>query len=115
MHELRPHPGQQRTAANLRGLLVGSKIMTSHEDCEKVQDAYSMRCAPQVHGAAKDAWRFADPDLTPVTTGQLITMADAGVAELVVTSRPPGAAQTFGGAANGEPALGGFAGGGHGP
>jgi histidine ammonia-lyase len=60
VHELRPHDGQIRTAANLRRLLAGSVIMKSHVNCEKVQDAYSMRCAPQVHGAAKDAWRFTD-------------------------------------------------------
>lgn len=60
VHELRPHTGQIRTAANLRSLLVGSKVMRSHVGCAKVQDAYSMRCAPQVHGAVKDAWRFVD-------------------------------------------------------
>jgi histidine ammonia-lyase len=60
VHRLRNHPGQGRTAANLRGLLRGSQVMKSHAGCDKVQDAYSMRCAPQVHGAAKDAWRFAE-------------------------------------------------------
>lgn len=60
VHQLRPHTGQVRTADNLRSLLVGSAIMKSHVGCEKVQDAYSMRCAPQVHGAAKDAWRFVE-------------------------------------------------------
>ncbi|MEE2886718.1 MAG: histidine ammonia-lyase [Planctomycetota bacterium] len=59
VHELRPHDGQVLTAANLRSLLAGSSIMKSHVGCDKVQDAYSMRCAPQVHGAAKDALRFA--------------------------------------------------------
>ncbi|MCA8957023.1 MAG: histidine ammonia-lyase [Planctomycetes bacterium] len=59
VHQLRPHPGQARTAANLRSLLHGSKVMLSHRTCGKVQDAYSIRCSPQVHGAAKDAWRFA--------------------------------------------------------
>jgi histidine ammonia-lyase len=58
VHELRPHPGQQRTAENLRRLLDGSEILPSHANCERVQDAYSMRCAPQVHGASKDALRF---------------------------------------------------------
>lgn len=58
VHEVRPHQGQLRSAANLRGLLRGSEVMGSHADCSKVQDAYSMRCAPQVHGAAKDALRF---------------------------------------------------------
>ena len=59
VHELRPHYGQQATADNLRALLKGSLIMRSHKDCAKVQDAYSMRCAPQVHGASKDGIRFA--------------------------------------------------------
>lgn len=59
VHELRPHTGQMATAENLRALLAGSKIMVSHKDCEKVQDAYSLRCAPQVHGASKDGIRYA--------------------------------------------------------
>ncbi|HEX5051994.1 MAG TPA: histidine ammonia-lyase [Planctomycetota bacterium] len=59
VHALRPHVGQQATADNLRALLAGSKVMTSHVDCAKVQDAYSLRCAPQVHGAAKDGIRYA--------------------------------------------------------
>jgi histidine ammonia-lyase len=57
---LRPHPGQAESAANLRALLMGSGIVASHRDSEHaVQDPYSMRCAPQVHGAARDAARFA--------------------------------------------------------
>jgi histidine ammonia-lyase len=53
---LRPHPGQADSAANLRALLAGSGVMASHRgpDCTRVQDAYSLRCAPQVHGAARD-------------------------------------------------------------
>ena len=57
VHELRPHPGQRDTAANLRALLAGSAIGPSHAECDRVQDAYSLRCAPQVHGATKDALR----------------------------------------------------------
>src|SRR5439155_1294545 len=56
---LRPHPGAVASAANLRRLLAGSPIVASHRDSEHaVQDAYSIRCAPQVHGAARDviAW-----------------------------------------------------------
>ena len=59
LHAVRAHPGQWATADNLRRLLAGSKIMPSHADCAKVQDAYSLRCAPQVHGAAKDGIRYA--------------------------------------------------------
>ncbi|MCC6670604.1 MAG: histidine ammonia-lyase [Planctomycetes bacterium] len=60
VHALRPHPWQAATAANLRALLRDSRIVPSHADCAKVQDAYSMRCAPQVHGAARDALAFAE-------------------------------------------------------
>lgn len=59
VHLVRPHTGQIATAANLRALLKGSKIIPSHVACAKVQDAYSLRCAPQVHGAAKDGIRYA--------------------------------------------------------
>jgi histidine ammonia-lyase len=54
IHRARPHPGQVQTAANLRKLLEGSEIRESHRDCQKVQDAYSLRCMPQVHGAVRD-------------------------------------------------------------
>ena len=58
---LRPHPGQQVAAANLRRLLAGSQVVDSHRtpDCTRVQDAYSLRCAPQVAGAARDLLGFA--------------------------------------------------------
>lgn len=52
---LRPHPGMAATSANVRKLLEDSQIMRSHIDCDKVQDAYSLRAAPQVHGASRDA------------------------------------------------------------
>jgi histidine ammonia-lyase len=58
VHEVRPHEGQLATAANLRALLHDSRVMQSHAGCDKVQDAYSLRCAPQVHGAAKDGVRY---------------------------------------------------------
>ena len=56
LQALRPHPGQAASAANLRRILAGSPIRASHdnEDCPRVQDAYSLRCAPQVAGAARD-------------------------------------------------------------
>ena len=57
LQALRPHPGQAVSAANLRALLAGSEIMASHRDpevCTRVQDAYSLRCSPQVHGAVRD-------------------------------------------------------------
>jgi len=54
IHEARPHNGQITTATNLRHLLEGSEIRKSHADCNRVQDAYSLRCIPQVHGAVRD-------------------------------------------------------------
>ncbi|HEY1263270.1 MAG TPA: histidine ammonia-lyase [Terriglobales bacterium] len=54
IHQARPHRGQIATAANLRKLLAGSEIRKSHADCNRVQDAYSLRCIPQVHGAVRD-------------------------------------------------------------
>ena len=56
LQALRPHPGQAASAANLARLLDGSAVVASHRgpDCHRVQDAYSLRCSPQVHGAARD-------------------------------------------------------------
>ncbi len=56
VHRQRPHAGQRSTARNLRKLLAGSQIVVSHRECKKVQDAYSLRCVPQVHGAVKDTY-----------------------------------------------------------
>ena len=57
---LRPHPGQAASAANLRALLAGSPIVADHlEDLSQVQDAYSLRCSPQVHGALRDTMAHA--------------------------------------------------------
>ena len=63
LQALRPHPGQAASAANLRALLAGSAIMASHRgpDCTRVQDAYSLRCSPQVHGAVRDTLAHAEP------------------------------------------------------
>ncbi|HLW83854.1 MAG TPA: histidine ammonia-lyase [Candidatus Sulfotelmatobacter sp.] len=54
IHQARPHRGQIKTAANLRRMLEGSQIRESHRNCGRVQDAYSLRCIPQVHGAVRD-------------------------------------------------------------
>ena len=54
IHLARPHAGQIKTAANLRRMLEGSQIRESHRECGRVQDAYSLRCIPQVHGAVRD-------------------------------------------------------------
>jgi histidine ammonia-lyase len=61
LQALRPHPGQAASAANLVAILAGSGVIASHRgpDCERVQDAYSLRCSPQVHGAARDTVEHA--------------------------------------------------------
>ncbi|MBV6479715.1 MAG: Histidine ammonia-lyase [Ignavibacteria bacterium] len=58
LQRVRPHKGQIVCASNLRNLLQGSEIMKSHRHCGKVQDAYSLRCIPQVHGAVKDTIEY---------------------------------------------------------
>lgn len=59
IHALRPHPGQIASAANIDKLLTDSPLRESHRDCGNVQDAYSLRCTPQVHGAVRDALAYA--------------------------------------------------------
>jgi histidine ammonia-lyase len=54
VHMLRPHPGQSIVADNIKRMLEASQILPSHSECDKVQDAYSLRCIPQVHGATRD-------------------------------------------------------------
>jgi histidine ammonia-lyase len=55
IQEVRPHPGQRQSAANVLRMLRGSEIVESHRDCGRLQDAYSLRCIPQVHGAVRDS------------------------------------------------------------
>jgi histidine ammonia-lyase len=80
LQALRPHPGQVRSAANLRTLLTGSGIMASHRGpaCTRVQDAYSLRCAPQVHGAARDTLAHAEAvagrELTAAVDNPVVTL-----------------------------------------
>jgi histidine ammonia-lyase len=59
LHAVRPVPGQIASAANLWALVDGSSLNRSHEHCGRIQDAYALRCAPQVHGAAREALDFA--------------------------------------------------------
>ncbi len=58
IHHVRPHTGQIASAANLRRMLEGSAVRESHRECGRVQDAYSLRCMPQVHGAVRDAINY---------------------------------------------------------
>lgn len=59
IQEARPHKGQVKTGENMSRMLAGSEIVKSHKNCSKVQDAYSLRCIPAVHGAAREGARFA--------------------------------------------------------
>ncbi len=83
IHALRPQPGQARTAARLRALLADSEINASHADCGRVQDPYSLRCAPQVLGAARDALAYSETifanELGAVTDNPLIFPAEGDV------------------------------------
>ncbi|MCH8286602.1 histidine ammonia-lyase [candidate division KSB1 bacterium] len=80
IHEIRPHPGQIATAENIRKLVKGSEIIESHKYCSRVQDAYSLRCVPQVHGAVKDALRYArstlEIELNSVTDNPIVFKDD---------------------------------------
>ncbi len=55
IHKVRPHPGQTTVADNMQRITHNSEIITSHQDCSRIQDAYTLRCSPQVHGASRDA------------------------------------------------------------
>ncbi len=84
IHALRPHPGQVQSAANLRTLLAGSPILASHKMSDHaVQDAYSMRCAPQVHGATRDvvaqARRTVEIELASVVDNPVVFAEDGAV------------------------------------
>jgi histidine ammonia-lyase len=76
LHAIRPHPGQATSAEHLSRLLEGSEIRASHVSCRRVQDAYSLRCAPQVHGAVRDtlteARRVFSIELNSATDNPLV-------------------------------------------
>jgi histidine ammonia-lyase len=80
LHQLRPYKGNLLVAQRLRKLLSGSEIMQSHIDCGRVQDPYSLRCMPQVHGASRNAWlhlkELTQIELNAVTDNPLIFSAD---------------------------------------
>jgi len=64
VHETRPYPGQAQTAKLILNWVSGSEIIKSHENCDRVQDPYSFRCVPQVHGAVRDLLQFVEKTLT---------------------------------------------------
>ncbi len=76
IHRVRPHPGQIITAENILRLTEDSEIIRSHKGCSRIQDAYTLRCSPQIHGASKDAVghakRVIDIEINSTTTNPLI-------------------------------------------
>jgi histidine ammonia-lyase len=76
IHQIRPHPGQVASAENMLRLTSDSDIIRSHKGCARVQDAYTLRCSPQIHGASKDAVVHAqhvvDIEINSSTTNPLI-------------------------------------------
>ena len=80
LHDLRPFQGNKLVAQRLRSLLKDSAIMQSHVDCGRVQDPYSLRCMPQVHGASRNAWlhlkELTEIELNAVTDNPIILGAD---------------------------------------
>jgi histidine ammonia-lyase len=83
----RPHPGQAMVAENLRALLRDSEIAESHKHCGKVQDAYSLRCMPAVHGASRDALAWArlvhEREINSVTDNPSVFVTDDGKADIL--------------------------------
>ncbi len=76
IHQLRPHPGQAAAADNMARIIRNSEIITSHKDCGRIQDAYTLRCSPQVHGASKDGiaytQRVVETEMNSSTNNPLI-------------------------------------------
>ncbi len=83
IHRARPLKGQQESAANVWRLLDGSAIIESHRWCDKVQDAYSLRCAPQVHGACRDLLEYVEAtvsvELNAATDNPLVLVDEAEI------------------------------------
>lgn len=83
LHALRPHSGIQHVAARVWSLLSGSDIVASHKNCERVQDPYSLRCIPQVHGASRHAWlhlkEILETELNAVTDNPVIIDKDQAI------------------------------------
>lgn len=76
LHKVRPYSGSQQVAARLWALLEGSEILKSHEDCDRVQDPYSFRCMPAIHGTSRNAWQHVhdmlEIELNSVTDNPLL-------------------------------------------
>jgi histidine ammonia-lyase len=87
IHAARPHSGQGEVAGYLRWLLGGSEIRQSHRECGRVQDAYSLRCIPQVHGAVRDTLAFCRRtfaiEMNSAVDNPLVFAADAGEGDVI--------------------------------
>ena len=81
IHRVRPHPGQGRAAENMNRIIRNSEIISSHKDCRRVQDAYTLRCSPQVHGASRDAINYGRKVIKTemnASTNNPLVFADTG-------------------------------------
>ncbi len=107
IHDKRPHPGQRTVAANLLRLLAGSEIMESHKDCGKVQDPYSLRCMPQVHGATRDALAWVrsviEREVTSATDNPLVFLDEDAADDEVGPDRFTAPEVVSGGNFHGQP------------
>jgi len=84
IHDARPHPGQRASADHLRRLLAGSELVETHQvHCDKVQDPYSLRCMPQVHGSARDGLQYArrvlEVEANSATDNPLVLLASGRI------------------------------------
>ena len=81
LHEVRPYRGNMHVASRIRSLLQGSEILEDHIDCDRVQDPYSLRCIPQVHGASRNAWlhlkELVGIELNAVTDNPVLVEGEA--------------------------------------
>jgi histidine ammonia-lyase len=87
IHAARPHAGQTKVAANLQRLIAGSQIRDSHRDCGRVQDAYSLRCIPQVHGAVRDTLEFCRKtfaiEMNSAVDNPLVFVSSGGAGDII--------------------------------
>lgn len=83
LHDIRPYIGSRHVAHRLRALLIDSEMVKSHENCGRVQDPYSLRCMPQVHGASRNAWlhlkELLEVEINSVTDNPIILDADNAI------------------------------------
>jgi histidine ammonia-lyase len=111
IHQVRPHSGQIHTAANLRRMLEGSQIRESHRDCDRVQDAYSLRCIPQVHGAVRDTLAHCREvfgiEANSAVDNPLVFMGDHVAMDRMGTGASPVRAERSSAASEGEIISGG--------